>query len=176
MNNEMTSMKEIIFQIKEVQKSRGLTLGEIQRLLDEKGVHLAKSTLSNLFSEGAEDKNFDYEYTIRPVANALLDIETIEDTDDMDVKVMKAILKYKIERIEELEAELSNIKLKNHEKLEKEREQSRRSIDFLKDQIRLKDIRMDQLLEAVFKKDEQQRDLLEKILSCPCRQLKFKEE
>ena len=163
----MASIKDIVIQIKEVQKNRGLSLGNIQNILAEDGVHIAKSTLSNLFSEGSEDKNFDYEYTIRPVANALLDIETIEESDDLDVKAMKAILKYKIERIEELESALNKEKVRHNEKLEKEREQYTKNIEFLKHQIELKDKRMDQLLEAVFEKDKYHKEFLNKILSCP---------
>lgn len=148
-NNNMTSMKDIIIQIKEVQKSRGFSLGYIQNLLADDGVHIAKSTLSNLFAEGSENKNFDYEYTIRPVANALLDLETIEESDDLDVRAMKAILKYKIERIEELEAALNREKVKYHEKLDKERSRSQKTIDFLTHQIEIKDKRMDLLLDAL---------------------------
>ncbi len=164
-NNEMTSIREIIIQIKQVQKSRNLSLGYIKQLLEKDGVHLAKSTLSNLFSDGSEDRNFDYEYTIRPVANALLDIETIEEDDDLDTKAMKAILKYKIERIEELEAALNREKVKYHEKLDRERERHQKSIDFLTHQIELKDKRMDQLLESVFSKDKLHQEMLSKILS-----------
>ena len=97
--------------------------------------------------------------------------ETIEDDDNMDTKAMKALLKYKIRRIEDLEAEnkdlkaaLAEEKVKYHEKLDKEREQHQKSVDFLKNQIDLKDKRMDQLLEAVFKKDALYNDLLGQVL------------
>ena len=89
---------------------------------------------------------------------------------------MKSLLKYKMERITELEKqvaklekELDHEQIKYHEKLEKEREKSRKSIEFLKNQINLKDKRMDQLLEAVFTKDLQQQELLSKFLCCPCK-------
>ena len=47
-----------------------------------------------------------------------------------------------------------------------EREQSRRSIEFLKEQIQFKDKRIDFLLEAVFEKDKQHKEMLEKLLRC----------
>jgi predicted RNase H-like nuclease (RuvC/YqgF family) len=91
---------------------------------------------------------------------------------------MKSLLKYKIERIEELEKQVEHLesaldkeKVKYHEKLDKEREQFQRSIDFLKEQISLKDKRMDMLLDAVFTKDVQHKELLEVILSCPARKI-----
>ena len=72
---------------------------------------------------------------------------------------MKFMLQYKAEKIRELEAALDHEKVKHHEKLEKERDQSRRSIEFLKEQIQFKDKRIDFLLDAVFEKDKQLRDL-----------------
>ena len=60
-----------------------------------------------------------------------------------------------INKIKELEAELDHSKVKYHEKLDKEREQSRRSIEYLKKQIDIKDKRIDILMEVVFKRSEE---------------------
>ena len=170
----MTNTKDIILKLKEVREERGLSFNDILKLMEENGDYLSKSTISRIFADGSEENSFRYEETIRPIANALLDIENIEDTDNMDVRAMKSLLKYKIERIEELEQQneqlelsLASEKVKYHEKLDKEREQHQKSIDFLKNQIDLKDKRMDQLLEAVFKKDSQHKELLEHIINCP---------
>ena len=88
-------------------------------------------------------------------------------------KPMKLLLKYKIQRIEELERQVVELsaardheKVRYHEKLDKERERSNRSIEFLKEQIALKDKRMDQLLEAVFTKDKQHAELLTRLIQC----------
>lgn len=173
----MTNTKDIILKLKEVKEEKGLSYGDILDLMEKNGDFISKSTLSRLFAEGSEDETFNYEGTIRPVAKALLDIEDIEDSDTTDTRAMKSLLKYKIERIEELERQIEDLKLslaeekvKYHEKLDIEREQSRRSIEFLKEQISLKDKRMDQLLNAVFTKDAQHKELLDTILSCPARQ------
>lgn len=172
----MTNTKDIIIKLKEVREEKGLSYGDILSLLEANGYFLSKATLSRLFSEGSEELSFKYEETIRPIANVLLDIETIEETDDMDVQAMKSLLKYKIQRIEELEKQVTALetaldkeKIKSHEKLEKERELTNRRIDFLKGQVSLKDKRMDMLLEAVFEKDKLHRDMLKQILDCPCR-------
>lgn len=173
----MTNTKDIILKLKEVREERGLSFNDILKLMEENGDYLSKSTISRIFAEGSEENSFRYEETIRPIANALLDIENIEDTDNMDVRAMKSLLKYKIERIEELEQQneqlelsLASEKVKYHEKLDKEREQHQKSIEFLKNQIDLKDKRMDMLLDAVFKKDTQHKELLDVILACPARQ------
>jgi len=172
----MTNTKDIIIQLKKVREERGLSFNDILQMMENNGDYLSKSTLSRVFADGSEENSFKYEETIRPIANALLDIDEIEDDDNVDTVAIKTILKYKIDRIEELEQllekkelELAEEKVKYHEKLDKEREQSRRSIEFLKEQISLKDKRMDQLLEAVFKKDEQHKELLNTILACPAR-------
>lgn len=172
----MTNSRDIIIQLKEVKEEKNLSFTDIMKLMEKNGDYLSKSTLSRVFAEGSEEIKFRYEDTIRPIANALLDIENIEDDDDMDIRAMKSLLKFKMQRIEELEQEIEHLraslnkeKVKYHEKLEKDREQSRRSIEFLKDQISLKDKRMDQLLEAVFAKDQQHKELLNTIIMCPHR-------
>lgn len=175
----MQNTKDIIIQLKKVREEKDLSYGNILDLMEKNGDFISKSTLSRLFAEGSEDETFNYESTIRPIANALLDIEDIEPGDTPDTRAMKSLLKYKIERIEELERQIEDLKLslaeekvKYHEKLDIEREQSRRSIEFLKEQISLKDKRMDQLLEAVFTKDAQHKELLDTILSCLAREQK----
>lgn len=173
----MTNTKEIIIKLKEVREEKGYSYSEILKIMESKGLYpVSSATLSRVFSEGSEETNFNYETTIRPIAEALLDIEDIKDDDDMDIQAMKSLLKYKIQRIEELEsqlkdlkAELSESKNKYHDKLDKERADFKKRTDFLTHQIELKDNRMDQLLEAVFQKDQQHLELLNLILSCPAR-------
>lgn len=165
----MTNTKDIILKLKEVRKEKELSFNDILALMEKNGDYLSKSTLSRVFADGSEDSSFKYEETIRPIANALLDIETIEDTDNMDVQAMKSLLKYKIRVIEDLEqqiftlkADLNTEKLKYHDKLDKERENFQKSLNFCRDQIDLKDKRIDQLLETNIK-------LLNQLLVCPCR-------
>ena len=172
----MTNTKDIIVKLKEVRDEKGLSYTDILDLMEKNGDYLSKSTLSRVFAEGSEELSFKYEETIRPIAKALLDIETIEEDDDMDVQALKSIIKYKIQRIEDLEEKIKDLevslskeKVKYHEKLDKERDRNQKSIDFLKTQISLKDKRMDQLLEAVFQKDKQHNELLEHIMNCPYR-------
>ena len=156
----MTNTRDIIIKLKEVREEKKLSYNDILKLLEKNGDYLSKSTLSRIFSDGSEETNFDYENTIRPIAKALLDIETIEVDDTMDVQALKTLLRYKIQRIEELEhqveqlsAALDREKVKSSDKVERERERSNKSIEFLKEQIALKDKRMDMLLEHFFVKE-----------------------
>lgn len=168
----MTNTKDIIIKLKEVREEKKLSFTDILSMMESNGDYLAKSTLSRVFSDGSEEMSFKYEETIRPIANALLDIDHIEDNDILDVQALKTLLQYKNDFIRDLSRQLDREKIKSHEELDKERERSRRSIDFLKNQIELKDKRMDQLLDEMFIKDKQQRELLQKILNCPCREKK----
>lgn len=169
----MTNTKDIIIKLKEVRAEKGLSFGDILNLMEENGDYLSKSTISRVFAEGSEEQSFKYEETIRPIAKALLDMETIEENDNMDVRAMKSLLKYKIERIEELEHQIEQVnsfidkqKIQFHEKLDEERERFNRSIDFLKEQIAYKDKRMDLLLDSVTAKDKRIEELLTRILTC----------
>ena len=161
----MTNTKDIIIRLKEVRKEKELSYGDILEMMEKNGDFVSKSTLSKLFADGSEEhpEKFRYENTLRPIANAILDMENIEETDDMDIQALKAILKYKIERIKELETTLDHEKLKHHEKIEKEREQFQKSLTFCREQISLKDKRIDQLMDANM-------DLTRHFLNCPYKQ------
>ena len=169
----MTNSRDLILKLKEVREEKGYSLTDIMKLIEDNGDFISKSTLARVFAEGSEDVTFRYEATIKPIANALLDIGTIEDTDNMDTQAMKLLLKYKSDRIQELEKRVQELetaldkqKIKANEKLENERESHSRSIDFLKEQVAYKDKRMDLLLEAVHEKDRLHKEMLEKLLVC----------
>ena len=164
----MTDTKEIIMKLKEVKQAKNLSLNDIVEMT---GDLVSKTTVQRVFADGSEENSFRYEETIRPIATALLDIDNMEETDNSDIQAMKTILKYKMERIEELECQISKLeseldkeKLHSLERIEQERKQYERKIDFLKEQISLKDKRMDQLLEAVFQKDKQMKEFYESII------------
>lgn len=156
----MNKTRDLIIKLKAVKDEKGLSLNKIADLVEANGDFISRSSIQRVFAEGSENTSFRYEDTIRPIAKALLDIETIEATDDLDTATLKALLKYKIQRIEDLEsqvekleAELDKEKLKRHEKIDDIRAEYERKIDFLKEQITIKDKRMDLLLEALFRKE-----------------------
>jgi transcriptional regulator with XRE-family HTH domain len=165
----MNNSKEIILKLKEVRIEKGLSLNDIVELVEKNGDYISRSSVQRVFADGSEDAVFKYEETIRPIANALLDIDRIEIEDDLDTQALKTLLQYKNQRIKELEAQLDKDKIKYHEKLDKEREQSRKSIEFLKEQVAYKDKRMDLLLDSNKQKEERFKELLAHILYCPYR-------
>lgn len=161
----MTDTKEIILKLKDAKKEKNLSINDIVELT---GNYLSKTTVQRVFADGSENTSFRYEDTIRPLVKALLDMDTIEETDDMDTKALKSLLKLKIQRIEELERLLSEEKLKSHEKMEKERKQYETHIEMLTEQIFIKDKRMDEQAERFNRKDEQYTELVNRLLNCHC--------
>lgn len=156
----MINTKDIILKLKAVKDEKQLTNADIMRLIEANNEYVSKTTLSRVFAEGSEDTIFRYEATLRPIVNALLDIDTIKEEDNTSVSAMKTLLQYKIQRIQELEqenerlhSEIDKEKVKSIEKMEKEREIFNKRINFLLHQIELKDKRMDMLLEKVLNKD-----------------------
>ena len=167
----MTSTKEIILKLKEVKAERNLSINDI---VDMTNNYLSKTTVQRVFAKDSENTSFRYDDTIRPLVKALLDVD-IEETDDMDTKALKSLLKLKIQRIEELESQISDLrlmlseeKLKSHEKMEKERKQYETHITLLNEQIAIKDKRMDEQAERFNKKDEQYTELVNRLLNCHC--------
>ena len=156
----MNKTRDLIIKLKAVKEEKGLSLNNIVDLIEANGDIISRSSIQRVFADGSEDCSFWYEETIRPIAKALLDIENIEDNDSLDTATLKALLKYKIQRIEDLESQLEHLqaaldneKLKRHEKIDEIRAEYERKIDFLKEQITLKDKRMDLLLDALLRKE-----------------------
>ena len=168
----MIDTKEIILKLKDAKREKNLSINDIVDLTNN---YLSKTTVQRVFAEGSENTSFRYDDTIRPLVKALLDVDTIGETDDADTKAIKSLLKLKIQRIEELEKQISDLrvilseeKVKAHEKMEKERNQYERHIKLLDEQIALKDKRMEEMKVRFDRKDEQYTELVNRLLDCHC--------
>ena len=84
----MENTRELILKLKAVREEKGLSLNKIADLVEKNGDYTSRSSIQRVFADGSEDTSFRYEDTLRPIAKALLDIETIEDTDNLDVQAM----------------------------------------------------------------------------------------
>ena len=155
----MVTTRDLITKLKAVKEERNLSYDAIIELVNAKGGYVSKTSLSRIFSDNSEDKGF-MESTLLPVANALLDIDTIEEDDDTAEIAMKSLAKYKSERIAELEMQLAEADVEYNKKMDEERAQWTRTIDFLKNQIAKKDERIDILFSLYTK-------MLDQDISCP---------
>lgn len=124
-------MKKSIISIKIIQLKKEKNSNPewtIQKIVDESGV--SKSTVTRMFADGSEEQTFRYE-SVKAVADLML-------PDGMGISMDE----------EEIEMQISSIREKYENKLEKERVQSRITIDYLKDQISKKDRRIDYLMKV----------------------------
>ena len=145
---ERTRAQELIKQLKEVKEKNEITYPRIMDRLEKNGKFVSLTTLRRVFAAGSEDSasNFNYETTLLPIAEVLLDSEDVPTSPDSpnakEIDALKAVIRVQNEEIARL-----------HEM--KEHLESR--ITFLLEQIEKKDRRMDE-------KDEMIKTLLEKCL------------
>ena len=155
---KFTGRREIILSLKKVVEEKGLTsIDKIHEYVEERmGQHvISRSTVGRVFAKGSEDRSntFNYEITLQPLCDALLDIQNDEEDDSADTLAYKSLLRYKKGRIVNLEEEVESVKRKEKakyaERLEKETKHFNDSLEFMKNQIALKDQRIDELLADV---------------------------
>ncbi len=123
-----TTISNIIIKLKKAKNSNPEL--SLQKISDETGV--SKSTVTRIFADGSEDQSFRYD-SLKPICLMLWGNDGIEDDMDYD----------------EYQLQLAEIKDKYEKKLELERDQFKRSKDFLMHQIELKDQRIDTLFDYV---------------------------
>ena len=163
--------KILVADIRKAQAEQGLSINDIISLMKEKGEYpVAQATISRVLSGDAEDANYDYLKTLIPLYNTL-----VKETTDNDEKIrmMELLLEYKLECIKDLKeqleqkdeehkAEIDHLKVKYHEKMEKETAKFQEIMEFRSRQIELKDDRITKLLDI-------NGELTTHIVNCPYR-------
>lgn len=129
--------KEIILELKAAKAEKKLSIPGIQRMVEDTGVFIAINTLRNVFAKGAEDSSFSYDRTIRPIAKVLLPQSVNNGREDT------AFLEKQLEL-------LTN-------QLHAERDEHKRSEEFLRKQI-------DSLEKKLEQKDEFIKQLMDEYL------------
>lgn len=129
-----SQITNIVIRLKKAKnKNPELTL---EKIVDDTGV--SESTVKRIFKDGSEEKSFRYE-SLKPLCLYLLGTDGLDEEIDND----------------EMQLRLAQLKEKYENKLEAEREQHNKSIEFLKHQIEKKDARIDLLLNALEDRAEQ---------------------
>ena len=146
---ELTERKrELIIQLKQYREEHGFSHKRIVDIVCEYAEqnntddYVSLSTVKRVFREGSEDDDsFNFDLTIRPIAAALLGAESVSPKAH-DKELSISLLRYKNERIQQLEKQLAE-----------ERELSNRRVEFLKEQIAIKDgylQKKDELINKLF--------------------------
>lgn len=179
---QFSDTKEIILALKKVWEEKELSIDKTLALVNEKCGEgaVSRSTVQRVFAKDSENNTsgFRYETTLKPLCNALLDIETDEAYDSADTLAYKSILRYKKDIIEdyaaqnkELKDEITTIKDRERAKyagqLEKETKHFTDSLAFMTRQIQLKDERIDALLAMNTELMQTNNRLLQQLMNCP---------
>lgn len=140
-------LANIVTRLKEVKAKRpDLTL---QKISDNTGVPMG--TVTRVFAEGSESVSFRYE-SVMPIAKMLLDLDDLGEGDD-DEKAYKAIIQF-------YETSIAQMKEQFEKKLEEERAEYRKRIDFLMNQVEKKDNRIDWLFDMLKNRIDELFDML----------------
>lgn len=145
---EHTRAQELIRQLKEIKSTNEITYPRIIERMEKNGKYVSLTTLRRVFADNSENNadSFNYENTLLPIAEALLNVEDLPTPADSpqakEIDALKAIIHVQNEEVARLH------ELKEH--LEER-------ITFLLEQIEKKDRRMDE-------KDETIKRLMDKIL------------
>ena len=145
---EHTNAQELIKQLKEAKARNEVTYPRILERMEKNGKFVSLTTLRRVFADGSEMNagSFNYESTLLPIAEALLDVEDVPTDENSpyakEIDALKSVIHVQNEEI----ARLHDLK-----------EHLETRITFLLSQIELKDKRMDQ-------KDEIIKRLMDKCL------------
>ena len=90
-------ISEIIRNLKRVRSEDGLSISEIVKLCEENGESVSETTVKKVFAEGSEAFSFNYESTLKPIINALLDDH--EETAETDMMI--SVAKFKAAKIKD---------------------------------------------------------------------------
>lgn len=173
----LTDINRVLDLFIQVKEEKQLSLDKIKDMLEGNGCFISKSTLSRVFSKKERTGTFNYETTIRPIAEVLLDFD-IEQDDDTDTKAYKSMLKLKKDLIEDYASQNKELKEENRiikekerarytEKLQKQTEEFQQTLQFVNRQIELKDQRIDTLLKTTTELMALNNQLVKQLMNCP---------
>ena len=165
----LTDTKRLRERLKNLRVEKGYSLERMEKEISENGDFVSKSTLQRFFGDGDECTEFRFETTIRPICNILLDIDIDEADDNDDVLAMKSFIRLKKDIMEELSKANTQVKIDYAEQLKDETEKFQRSMDFLKNQIILKDERITDLLLMNKELTLTNNKLISQLMNCPLR-------
>lgn len=156
----LTSTQKLIVRLKAVKEARKLSIPDIDTMINHA---VSRSTLYRFFEDESElNYNFDYQYTILPIQNALLVEDTLISGDEIakeKVAGFEAALQAKDDTLKLYERRIEQIKAE-HEKICQEYEAR---LTLWQHQVEKKDDRMDRKDRILDQKDEEIRQLRARI-------------
>ena len=164
MDNILIDTEAVVLALQKVYRERKLSVDKAHKIVNDAypDLLISRTTIARLFRKGGEKDSFNYEATLRPVANALLKIEDIAPDDKPEDQAYKALLKLKKDTIDELAD-----KQKDYDELKVQVAHYQQTLELLNQQIAYKDERIDKLLATNERMSLTNERLTERLLSCP---------
>jgi len=115
---QVEKTREVIKALKKVRAENGYSLQRIQDMVLANGGNVSLPTIQKVFAEGSEDKNFRYQDTIKPIAAAMLDINTeaVVAEENSEIATLKAIILAKDEAIASEQRKVQHLIKENERK------------------------------------------------------------
>ena len=145
--------KDLVIQLREIRDELGLSINDIMDMLEKQGTPLSESTVRRVFDHDINMiSGFSYDATLMPVCDLLLPKgdTKVSSLSEARIESLIAIIEIKNEMIADRDRTIQTIMRQFDEAEEKQKtrcEKCEDNVAFMKEQIKLKDERMD-------KKDE----------------------
>ena len=161
---EQSEYHKLLQEIRELKEAKKISCQDIVNKTIENNENVGINTVKKVFGTKYLEQTFDYNHTLIPIYNALLDKK---DNDDPIIKILNTRLEIKRETIKQLEARLETKDQKHRERehflmelindLREELKDYRKEIEFKNEQIRHHN-------EAMDRKDKALKELYDKLL------------
>lgn len=89
---------DLIRQLKAIREEQGLTLQNIYDMLEANNYHVSINSIKKVFAEGSENQHFQFQSTLQPISRVLLGIYG-EDKGDAEIDGLRAAIQVKDELI-----------------------------------------------------------------------------
>lgn len=133
-------IREIILQLKTIKDDLGLTNQDILNKVEQSGGVTSLSTIRRVFAPGSENQSFSYRNTLQPISRALLAITEEVNVAEQEENVLQA----QLDGLKQV-CELKDTLL---QELQKELDNEKKKVDFLKREVEQYQRIIDRLLES----------------------------
>ena len=142
---ELIDNRELVIELKKARTEKDITLPRLLDMLKAERKEVGMTTLKRVFREGSED-NDSFKYsTLKPIAEVLLDEDNDGSTNNLELIRLQSEIRVKEEEITTLNKQIDSLIIQ----IEQARSEAASQIEFLHDQIKLKDKRMDKKDELI---------------------------
>lgn len=146
---EFVNLKDIVLRLKAVREKEKLSITDIMSRLEAAGENVSESAVRRVFRDNSEtDLGFTYQKVLKPIADVLLAEEEESASDPALLEkneALHAIIREKNRTIEMLQDKVDKLT----EQMDAFRKEYDLRLRFLRDQIELKDKRMDEKDEII---------------------------